>query len=249
MSTLDVFTYADRQVRTVVVDGEPWFVANDICAVLEHTNASMAVAGLDDDEKGLRTVDTLGGPQSLMCVNEPGLYSLIIRSRKREAKAFKRWITHEVLPAIRKTGGYGSPVGMSFEEMTAHVIEGLTERIALAEAKAKALEAPASAWEDLAASEGDVTISDAAKILGRAGIASGPRKLHDWLNVNGWIFRRSGVWVAMQTAVNAGFLVEKISDYRHPSGERRVTTQIRVTPKGLERLRSLLTEARLEVVS
>ena len=93
-------------VRVVDVNGEPWFVARDVCDCLELDLASGA-RGLDDDEKGLHTMQTPGGQQEMSIVSEAGLYSLILRSRKPEAKAFKRWITHEVLPAIRKTGGYG----------------------------------------------------------------------------------------------------------------------------------------------
>lgn len=109
MTALVPFDYSGRQVRTVQVDGEPWFVAADVCAVLDHSNVTMAVASLDEDEKGLRIVETLGGDQQLTVVNEPGLYSLILRSRKDEAKRFKRWLTHEVLPEIRRTGGYNLP--------------------------------------------------------------------------------------------------------------------------------------------
>ena len=94
------------KVRTLKLNGEPWFVAADVCKALELGNPSMTVERLDDDEKGISTIDTLGGKQRMAIINEPGLYSLVITSRKPEAKAFKRWITHEVIPAIRKYGGY-----------------------------------------------------------------------------------------------------------------------------------------------
>lgn len=94
------------KIRTLTIDGEPWFVAADVCRVLEIGNPSMAVERLDDDEKGISTIDTLGGKQRMTIINEPGLYTLVLSSRKPEAKAFKRWITHEVIPAIRKYGGY-----------------------------------------------------------------------------------------------------------------------------------------------
>ncbi|WP_418717487.1 Bro-N domain-containing protein [Bilophila wadsworthia] len=86
--------------------GEPWFVAKDVCKCLELTDASKTISLLDDDEKGTNTVRTLGGEQQMLVISEPGLYSLILRSRKPEAKAFKRWVTHDILPSIRKTGGY-----------------------------------------------------------------------------------------------------------------------------------------------
>ena len=94
------------KMRTLNLNGEPWFVAADVCKALELGNPSMTVERLDDDEKGISTIDTLGGKQRMAIINEPGLYSLVITSRKPEAKAFKRWITHEVIPAIRKHGAY-----------------------------------------------------------------------------------------------------------------------------------------------
>ena len=94
------------KIRTLTIDGEPWFVAADVCRALEIGNPSMAVERLDDDEKGISTIDTLGGKQRMTIINEPGLYSLVLSSRKPEAKVFRRWITHEVIPAIRKYGGY-----------------------------------------------------------------------------------------------------------------------------------------------
>ncbi len=113
MNALQIFNYQEKQVRTVLKDEEPWFVAADVCAILD-LNTSEAVngkgrsetEGLEDDEKGIDIVDTPGGKQSVIVVSEPGLYALVWKSRKPEAKTFKRWITHEVIPQIRKTGSY-----------------------------------------------------------------------------------------------------------------------------------------------
>ena len=87
-------------------DGEPMFVAKDVCAVLELKNPRSTLALLDEDEKGVHIVDTPGGEQQMTTVTEPGFYKLVMRSRKPEAKAFQRWVTHEVLPALRRDGGY-----------------------------------------------------------------------------------------------------------------------------------------------
>lgn len=107
---LQVFNSSEfGNVRVVQVDGEPWFVAADVCRALKISNSRDAVARLDDDEKGIGSTDTLGGKQGMQIINEPGLYTLVLGSRKPEAKTFKRWVTHEVLPAIRKTGGYKTP--------------------------------------------------------------------------------------------------------------------------------------------
>jgi prophage antirepressor-like protein len=101
------FAYDGHQVRVITDEqGMPWFVATDVCAVLGVGNSRQALTRLDDDEKGVISNDTLGGTQSLSTVNESGLYSLILGSRKPEARAFKRWVTHDVLPSIRKTGHY-----------------------------------------------------------------------------------------------------------------------------------------------
>ena len=97
------------QVRVITgQDNNPWFVAADVCAALKHSNSRMALAGLDDDERGVSKVYTPGGEQEMNIISEAGLYSLVLRSNLPEAKAFKRWITHEVLPAIRKSGMYAA---------------------------------------------------------------------------------------------------------------------------------------------
>lgn len=100
------FAFEGSSVRAVSRDGEPWFVLADVCRVLEHSNPSQAASRLDDDEKGIISGDTPSGAQDMLAVNESGLYSLILTSRKPAAKRFKKWVTAEVLPTIRKTGGY-----------------------------------------------------------------------------------------------------------------------------------------------
>lgn len=107
MNNLQIFDFKGNNVRTVMIDGEVWFVAKDICDVLGLTNSRQALSGLDDeDKKGVSIDDTLGGKQTMNAINESGLYQLVFASRKPEAKDFKRWVTSEVLPSIRKTGQY-----------------------------------------------------------------------------------------------------------------------------------------------
>ena len=106
-SALKLFENPQFRVRVVMRDGEPWFVAKDTCDCLELGNVSQTCSRLDDDERGIILNDTPSGKQEMLVVSEPGLYSLIGSSKKQEAKAFKRWVNHEVLPSIRKTGGYG----------------------------------------------------------------------------------------------------------------------------------------------
>ena len=114
MNEMQLFTNEQfGTIRTVMQNDEPWFVAKDVCEALEISNSRDALSRLDDDEKGVASTDTLGGVQEVSIVNEPGLYTLILGSRKPEAKAFKRWVTHDILPAIRKTGHYAAPGSMT----------------------------------------------------------------------------------------------------------------------------------------
>ena len=105
-SLQNVFEYGESKVRVVIKNGEPWFVARDICDILKHTNSRVAVDRLDDDEKGVSKVYTPGGLQEMTVVSESGLYTLVLTSNLPEAKRFKKWVTSEVLPQIRKTGTY-----------------------------------------------------------------------------------------------------------------------------------------------
>ncbi|MDY2648764.1 MAG: Bro-N domain-containing protein [Pyramidobacter porci] len=109
MNELTIFEYAKKPVRTVMKGVEPWFVAKDVCDVLGLMNSREALSSLDEDEKGVSNTDTLGGKQEIAVVSEPGLYKLIFRSRKDTAKAFTRWVTHEVLPALRRGETVSAP--------------------------------------------------------------------------------------------------------------------------------------------
>lgn len=97
------------KIRTTIEDSQPWFVAADVCKALGLDDTSKAVSRLDDDERGATSIRTLGGDQEMTIVSESGLYALILGSRKKEAKSFKRWVTHDVIPAIRKRGMYATP--------------------------------------------------------------------------------------------------------------------------------------------
>lgn len=106
MNNLQVFKYEDTTVRTIEIDGETWWVLKDVCDVLELGTPARVAERLDDDEKGMTFIHTLGGIQEVTVINESGLYHVILRSNKPKAKPFRRWVTNEVLPSIRKTGSY-----------------------------------------------------------------------------------------------------------------------------------------------
>ena len=129
MNQIMPFAFGDNLVRTILDENhEPWFVAKDVCKCLELTNTSQTLSYLDDDEKGITTNDTPGGQQEMSIVSEAGLYSLILRSRKPQAKAFKRWITHEVLPALRRTGSYAINQDLSPDAMLDDLMPNLTNK-------------------------------------------------------------------------------------------------------------------------
>lgn len=109
MNEMQVFNYGEQEVRTVLIDDDPWWVLADVCGVLNLKQPHRVASRLDEDEKGRTQMTTPGGSQDMTVINESGLYSVILRSDKQEAKAFKRWVTHEVLPAIRKSGKYVVP--------------------------------------------------------------------------------------------------------------------------------------------
>lgn len=109
MNDLQIFKYQDSEVRTVELNGEPWFVLKDVCGILSIGNVSDVYTRLDADEKGVGQIDTLGGRQNMNIINESGLYNVILRSDKPEAKPFRKWVTAEVLPTIRKHGAYMTP--------------------------------------------------------------------------------------------------------------------------------------------
>lgn len=109
MSAVIPFSFEEHDVGVLTREGEPWFVLPDVCDVLEITQSHHVARRLEDDEKGRVTITTLGGPQETTIINESGLYTLILTSRKAEAKRFRKWVTAEVLPSIRKTGSYALP--------------------------------------------------------------------------------------------------------------------------------------------
>lgn len=143
MNELQIFTYDETPLRTVEKDGELWWVLKDVCDTLNIVDHKSVKRRLDEDERGVYPVPTPGGTQNMVTVNEPGLYNVILQSSKPEAKDFKRWVTHEVLPSIRKTGSYAmqpmSPAQLIAAQ--AKVLVDMEERMNKVEGQAKALEA------------------------------------------------------------------------------------------------------------
>jgi anti-repressor protein len=186
-----IFNYQGTQLRTVVLNNEPWFVAKDVCNILKHSNSRVAISRLDDDEKGVSKVYTPGGYQNMSVVNEYGLYNLVLTSNLPEAKQFKRWITHEVIPSIRKHGAYMTPEKIeevllnpdTLIKLATNLKEEQQKRIA-AEKQIEQQKPLVNFAETCMASDKSLLVREVAKMISKQGILMGERrlfqKLRDW---------------------------------------------------------------------
>ena len=240
MNELQIFSNPDfGEIRTIEQNGEPWFVAADVCRALDIGNPSMAVERLDDDEKGISTIDTRGGKQRMAIINEPGLYSLVLGSRKPEAKAFKRWIAHEVIPAIRKHGGYiAGQESLSPEELMAKALMVAQQTLADREARISrltvqnAILAPKAEYFDQLVERNTLTnFRETAKELGIP-----PRQFVRFLLDKKFIYRdKKGKLLPLESRNDGLFEVkEAFNEKTQWSG-----VQTLVTPKGRETFRLL----------
>lgn len=235
MSNLVVFSHESfGNVRTTMIDGNPWFVAKDVCECLEIRNSRDAITGLDDDEKGVANIDTLGGDQRMLTINESGLYSLVLRSRKPEAKTFKRWITHEVLPSIRKTGGYGNtPKALPKDYVSAleALLAAEKERIALSEQNA--VMAPKADTYDNVVADRQCTLTDFSRKLSGVNTVAIKRSL-----LNNDIMYKTASCYKVYSRYRDTFFEEKYDAFRG-------VTQIIVLDKGKQLLTKLYNEHKL----
>lgn len=229
------------QVRAIMKDGEPWFVAADVCRALEIANNRDALTRLEQDEKGVALTDTPGGAQEVTIVNEPGLYTLVLGSRKPEAKAFKRWVTHEVIPSIRKHGMYATPT--TIEQMIADPANAIKVFSALKQEQERRKEleatvehnAPKVLFADaVAASHTSILIGDLAKLIRQNGVEVGQNRLFQWLRDNGYLIKRKGSdWnMPTQRSIEMGLLEIKESTHIDGNGCNVTTKTPKVTGKG-----------------
>lgn len=232
------FSFEGLSVRTVTQRDEPWFVAADVAKVLEIGRTDDAVRRLDDDEKGTDIIRTPGGSQEMTVINESGLYSLILTSRKPSAKRFKKWVTAEVLPAIRKTGGYMVAAhDETPEELALRAMTVLQDTVARQKAQIEAQAPKVAALDRIATSEGSLCITDTAKTVQRT-----PKEMFAFLREHRWIYRRPNTAhdVGYQDKINAGLLEHKTTQITKTDGTEKTVTQVRVTPKGLARISEII---------
>jgi anti-repressor protein len=242
MSTdLELFTFEQAEIRTVEIDGKRWAVASDICAALDIKNARDAVTRLDEADVATADVRSGGQMRKMYVVSEDGATDLVLDSRKPEARRFRRFLTHEVWPAIRETGSYSSTPALTEDEIvhqalaiTARRVEELTARVAV-------LEPQAAVASKLLDADGDLSVRDAAQTLTRAGIKTGAGRLFTHLEGKPWIRRaHDGRYRVLQAAIDRGFMSVLPQSHYHPKTGELVLDppQPRVTPKGLQRLLS-----------
>lgn len=241
MNELQIFNSSEfGQIRTVTKDNEPWFVASDICKALGITNTSKAMQRLDNDERAnfkLGVHDSDG----TNCVNEYGLYNLVLASRKQGAKEFKRWITHEVIPSIRKSGGYiAGQEQMSDSELMAKALlvaqKQIEQRNAIIEQQKAKIEAdkPKTIFADaVSASKTSILIGDLAKLICQNGYKIGQKRLFEWLRENGYLIKSgSSKNMPMQRYVEQGLFEIKESNVQNPDGSVRITKTTKITGRG-----------------
>ena len=244
MSEMQIFqNRAFGAVRVVEHEGEPWFVAKDVCECLELTDVSKTISLLDDDEKGTNSIRTPGGKQDMLIVSEPGLYSLVLRSRKPEAKAFKRWIVHEVIPSIRRTGGYGALALPNFRNPAeaARAWADKEEQRLLEEQKRLALEQkieevrPKVVFaESIEVAKTSILVGEMAKLIKQAtGYDIGQNRFFEWLRNRGYLHKDgSQTNMPTQRSMDAGWMEIKEGTRIGSSGESRITRTPKITGKG-----------------
>ena len=260
------FEFEGNKVRALADGDEVMFVASDIAKILGYRDAAALTRTLDDEEKGTRPIDTHGGTQTMTVISEPGLYKAILQRQtgrmevevtREFVKRFQRWVTHEVLPQIRKTGGY-IPAGDadSDEDIMARAvlvaqktIERKNQQLQAKDAQIRELEPKAQALDDFTNVEDRLLIRDAAKVLSNAGTPIKEKQLREWMADHNWIFKSGGSWRATAEHCAAGHLVMVMSQkhgVKDDGTEFAFPPTVRITRKGLALLHKRLGEIALD---
>lgn len=214
-------------------DGEPMFVAKDVCSVLGISKYRDAIASLDEDEGCPVVVDTLGGAQKMAAVTEPGFYKLVMRSRKPEAKAFQRWVTHDVLPAIRREGGYMVARDETPEETMARALVIAQSTIDRQKNRISELEPKALFADAVAASDGTCLVGELAKMMRQNGLTVGQNRLFAMLREDGYLGNvGNNRNVPTQRAMDLGLFRIKETAVTHSDGHVTINRTPKVTGKG-----------------
>ena len=244
MNELKIFENpAFGKVRVVEQGGEPWFVGNEVARILGYSQAAKAVREhVKDNHKGVSEMDTPGGRQKIIIIDEAGLYSLVMRSKLPQAEEFQEWVTAEVLPAIRKTGGYiAGSEKMSDAELMAKAVLVAQATIKERDARIKELESdtqrmkPKEIFADaVSASDQTILIGDLAKLIKQNGHDIGQKRMFEWLRNNGYLIKRQGADYnsPTQKAMELGLFRIKETAVTHSDGHVTVSKTVKVTGKG-----------------
>lgn len=235
MNQLQNFNFNNLQVRTVLIENEPWFVAKDVADILEYSDTQAMTRRLDKED--IMTDKLSGMNMKSTIINESGLYESIIGSKKKETRPFKRWITHEVLPTIRKHGAYMTDAkardvatGNGLADLLSQAAEQLRAKdLVISEMKPKALFA-----ESVSGSENTILIRDLAKIIKQNGVDIGEKRLFAWLRDNGYLIKKLGKDYnsPTQRSMDLDVLEFTESTVTRSSGETIIRKTPKVTGKG-----------------
>ena len=242
MNDIQVFNNPEfGEIRTVEINNEPWFVGKDVADILGYSNPRDAISKhVDDEDKGVANCDTLGGRQTLSIINESGLYSLVLSSKLPTAKKFKRWVTSEVLPSIRKHGAYMTPETLEKMVLTPDFGIRLLTELKAEQDKRKALEATVEEQKPhvlfsnaVSASKTTILIGALAKLLKQNGINIGQNRLFEWLRQNGFLIKHGDNRnMPTQKAMEMGLFEVKESCHLNSNGCNVITKTTVVTGKG-----------------
>lgn len=261
------FEFEGNKVRALADGDEVMFVASDIAKILGYRDAANLTRNLDGDERGTHEVSTPSGTQNMTVLTESGLYRAILNRetayvKNEEAQAFvkrfQRWVTHEVLPSIRKTGGYiPTSESDSDEDIMARAvlvaqktIERKNQQIAEQQTRIDELQPKASMWDNFVDIPDVLSVGNSAKLLSNLGRPIGRKTLFSWLEHNGWVFRENGHWSARQNRIDAGHLV-MVPPKTHGTHRDGTTFSfaptVKITRKGLGLIARRMSEATLQL--
>ena len=242
-TNLQTWSYENSEIRTVEKDGEPWFVGKDVAAVLGYSNTRDALAKhVDDEDKNTVVIrDGIQGNPNTIVINESGLYSLVLSSKLPNAKKFKRWVTSEVLPSIRKHGAYMTDQTLEQALTSPDFLIQLATQLKEEKEQRKQLEAkveqdkPKVLFADsVSASKSSILVGELAKILKQNGVDTGQFRLFAWLRENGYLIKREGSDYNMPTQKSAemGLFEVKQTIITHSDGHITTNKTPKVTGKG-----------------
>lgn len=240
MNELKIFNYDNKEIRTQKLNDNVWFCLKDVCNILELKNPTIVAQRLEEDEVTKLDLGSLNGITNF--INESGLYSVILRSDKQEAKKFKKWVTSEVLPSIRKHGAYMTNDTLEKALTSPEFLIQLATNLKIEKEKNKMLtdkieiDRPKVIFaEALAVSEKSILIGELSKILNQNGVEIGAKRLFEWLRSNNYLMAKGESYnQPSQKSMNLKLMEIKKTTINNSDGSVRVTTTTKITPKGQE---------------